>query len=88
MLTLAITLLFTLTGIIAVTTITSCLSDARAAYLQLMQEGEVIRAICNSPANTVDVRLRQNGRSAPRSVTPIVRSAPMRWHVDQVRAAA
>ena len=44
MLSTAITVLFTLTGVIATATVVYCLVEARAAYVRLMREGEGMRA--------------------------------------------
>ncbi|MBU7579858.1 MAG: hypothetical protein KAF27_05225 [Porphyrobacter sp.] len=64
MLSFAITVLFTLTGTIAAATVVHCLVGARAAYRQLMREGEVLRAGLALQAAAVDMRLRP----APRRV--------------------
>jgi len=44
MLSTAITVLFTLTGLIATATVTHSLVVARAAWTRLMREGELMRA--------------------------------------------
>lgn len=64
MLSFAITVLFTLTGLIAAATVAHCLVGARAAYARLMREGEVMRAGLALQAAAVEMRLRP----APRRV--------------------
>lgn len=64
MLSFAITVLFTLTGIIATATVAHCLVEARAAYARLMREGEVLRAGLALQAAAVEMSLRP----APRRV--------------------
>ena len=85
MLALAISVLFTLTGIIAVATITHSLIGARGAYAQLMREGEVMRAGFALQAAAVDMQLRTARRQ---DVTPRRRSAPLRRLPHQICAAA
>jgi hypothetical protein len=58
MLSLAITCLFTLTGLIAAATVAHCLVEARAAYARLMREGEVMRAGFALQATAVEMALR------------------------------
>jgi len=69
MLALAITALFTLTGLIAVATVAHCLVGARAAYARLMREGEVMRAGFALQAAAVEMALRP----APRRVVAMRR---------------
>lgn len=64
MLSLAITVLFTLTGLIAVATVAHCLVEARAAYARLMREGEVMRAGFALQAAAVEMALRPAPRRA------------------------
>ncbi len=64
MLSLAIIALFTLTGLIAVATVAHCLVGARAAYLRLMREGEVMRAGFALQAAAVEMALRPAPRRA------------------------
>ncbi|MCU0949245.1 MAG: hypothetical protein MUF47_13515 [Porphyrobacter sp.] len=74
-LSLAITVLFTLTGLIAAATVVHCLIGARAAYVRLMREGEVMRAGFALQAAAVEMRLRPAPRRAipaRRMVTPAV----------------
>ena len=74
MLSFAITVLFTLTGLIAVATIAHCLVGARAAYVRLMREGEVMRAGFALQAAAVEMRLRPAPRrviAARRAVMPM-----------------
>ena len=85
MLALAISALFTLTGIAAVATIAHSLIGAHAAYAQLMREGEVMRAGFALQAAAVDMQLRAARRQ---DVTPRRRSAPLRMLPHQVCAAA
>lgn len=72
MLSFAITVLFTLTGLVAVATIAHCLVEARAAYTQLMREGEVMRAGFALQAAAIEMSLRP----APRRVVA-TRRVPM-----------
>lgn len=64
MLSFAITVLFTLTGLIAVATVAHCLVEARAAYVQLMREGEVMRAGFALQAAAIEMSLRPAPRRA------------------------
>ncbi len=72
MLSIAITLLFTLTGLVATATVVHCLIGARAAYVRLMQEGEVLRAGLALQAAAVEMSLR------PRSPAPVRRAVATR----------
>ena len=74
MLALAITTLFTLTGIISALVIADNLLKARAAYVRLIREGEVMRAGFALQAAAMDMPLRP----AARPVTPRRRPAMMR----------
>jgi hypothetical protein len=85
MLALAISALFTLTGIVAVATIAHSLMGARAAYAQLMRDGEVMRAGFALQAAAVEMQLRTARRQ---DVTPRRRSAPLRRLPHQICAAA
>lgn len=58
MLSLAITALIILTGLIAAATVAHCILEARAAYLRLMREGEVMRAGFALQATAVEMALR------------------------------
>lgn len=66
MLSLAITVLFTVTGIVATATVVHCLIGARAAYARLMREGEVMRAGFALQAAAVEMSLRPKPVVAPR----------------------
>lgn len=59
MLAFAITVLFTLTGLVAVAVIADSLVTARAAWVRLMREGEVMRAGLALQAAARDMSLRQ-----------------------------
>jgi hypothetical protein len=72
MLSTAITVLFTLTGLIAAATVVHCLVGARAAYARLMREGEVMRAGFAAQAAAIEMSLR------PRPATGARRAAAMR----------
>lgn len=74
MLALAITALFTLTGIISALVIADNLLKARAAYVRLMREGEVMRAGFALQASAMEMPLRP----ATRPVTPRRRPAMVR----------
>ena len=74
MLFFAITVLFTFAGLVGVATVVHCLIGARAAYAQLMREGEVMRAGFALQAAAVDMRLRPAPRrviAARRAVMPM-----------------
>jgi hypothetical protein len=82
MLSLAITALFTLAGLIAVATVAHCLVEARKAYVRLMREGEIMRAGFAVQAAAVDMALRPAPRRAvatrrdlPRQLRPICAAA-------------
>lgn len=64
MLAPAITALFALTGLIALATVARCLIEARAAYVRLMREGEVLRAGFALQAAAVDMAMRPAPRPA------------------------
>lgn len=66
MLSLAITVLFTLTGLIALATVAHCLVEARAAYARLMREGEMMRAGFALQAAAIEMALRPGTLAAPR----------------------
>jgi hypothetical protein len=75
MLSLAITCLFTLTGLIAAVTVAHCLVEARAAYARLMREGDVLRAGFALQAAAVDMALRPKALAAPRRAVATRRAA-------------
>lgn len=64
MLALAITILFTLAGLVATAVIADSLVRARAAYARLVREGEVLRAGLALQAAVVEMRLRPAPRAA------------------------
>lgn len=66
MLALAITALFSLAGLVAVTVIADSLMAARAAWRQLMQEGEVMRAGLAVQAHAQMMSLRPAPAAAAR----------------------
>lgn len=66
MLSFAITLLFTLSGLIAVVTIAHCLAEARSAYARLMREGEIMRAGFALQAAAIEMALRPKPLAVPR----------------------
>lgn len=69
MLALAITLLFTLTGIAALLTIADSALKARRAYAQLMREAALMRSGFTLQVEAQDLRVRR----APARVTPVRR---------------
>lgn len=80
MLSLAITVLFTVTAIVAAATVVHCLIGARAAYARLMREGEVMRAGLALQAAAVEMSLRPAPRRAvatrrPAGLRPMPRPA-------------
>ena len=80
MLALAITVLFTLTGIIAAAVIADCLLKARVAYARLMREGDVMRAGFALQAAAVDMQLRPSVRQVTprrRQAVPGLRPLPL-----------
>ena len=76
MLSLAITCLFSLTGIIAIATVAHCLVEARKAYARLMREGEVMRAGLALQAAAVEMALRRQPVLAPRRAVATRRELP------------
>ena len=79
MLSLAITALFTLTGLVAVATVAHCLAEARAAYLRLMREGEIMRAGFAVQAAAVEMALRPKTLALPRRAVATRRAgSPLR----------
>jgi hypothetical protein len=89
MLSLAITALFTLTGLIAVATVAHCLVEARRAYVRLMREGEVMRAGFALQAAAVEMALRPKALAAPRRAVAMRRVAgPVGLQLPQPAFAA
>lgn len=92
MLALAITVLFTITGMIAVAVIADCLMRARVAYSRLMDEAEALRAAlaleAAEAAAAVEMRLRTPARPVARAVTARRRPAMLRQPLHQACAAA
>lgn len=84
MLTTAITVLFTLTGIIAAATIAHSLREARALYFRLVREGEVMRAGLALQASAIEMSLRP----APRRAVVTQRPAMLRSRALPAFAAA
>jgi hypothetical protein len=78
MLSFAITLLFTLTGLIAAATVIHCLVEARAAYARLMREGEVMRAGFAAQAAAVEMSLRSRPAAGPRRAVAMRRAPSLR----------
>lgn len=58
MLSFVISVLFAVIGLIATATIVLCLFGARAAYVRLMREGEVMRAGFALQAAAIEMSLR------------------------------
>ena len=92
MLALAITVLFTLTGLIAAAVIADCLMRARIAHARLIEEAEMLRAALAletaQAAAAVELRLRAPARPAMRAVTARRRPAMLRQPLHQACAAA
>ena len=92
MLALAITALFTLSGVIAAIVIADCLIRARAAYARLVEETEALRAAlaleAAQAAAAVELRLRAPARPAARAVTARRRPAMVRQRLPQACATA
>ncbi len=92
MLALTITVLFTLTGLIAAAVIADCLMRARLAYARLMDEAEALRSMlaleAAEAAAAVEMRLRAPVRPAARTVTTRRRPAMLRQPLHQACAAA
>jgi hypothetical protein len=86
MLTFALTVLFTLTGLIAVAVVADCLIKAHAAYAQLMREGEVMRAGLALQASAVEMGLRS--KVAPRRAVATRRPGTLRQPMLPFGAAA
>lgn len=66
MLSAAITVLFAVTGIIAVATVVHTLREARVVYDRLMREGEVMRAGLALQASATEMSLRPKAVTSPR----------------------
>jgi hypothetical protein len=92
MLALAITVLFTLAGLISAAVITDSLMRARVAYVRLLDEAEALRAAlaleAAEAAAAVEMRLRAPARPAARAVTARRRPAMIRQPHHQACAAA
>lgn len=88
MLSAAITVLFTLTGIIAAATIAHSLREARALYFRLLREGEVMRAGLALQASAIEMSLRPNPVVAPRRAVATRRPAMLRQQALPAYAAA
>ncbi|MCZ8369744.1 MAG: hypothetical protein O9293_07230 [Porphyrobacter sp.] len=84
MLSTAITVLFTLTGMIAAASIAHSLRDARVLYLRLVREGEVMRAGLALQASAVEMSLR----TSPRRIVATRRPAMLRQQPLPAFAAA
>lgn len=84
MLALAIALLFTLTGIVAVLAIADSALKARHAYAQLMREAALMRAGFAVRVDARELRVRRT----PARVTPLRRTQGMRWQAVPAYAAA
>jgi hypothetical protein len=76
MLALAITALFTFAAIAAAVVIADSLVKARAAYLRLLREGEVLRAGFALKAAAVEMSLRPAPRPAVGRAMAARRPAP------------
>lgn len=84
MLSNAITVLFAVSGMVAVVTIAAVLRDARALYRQLLREGEMLRGgVVSAQTN-----LRPKAAPAPRRTAPSRRSAPVLLPARPAFAAA
>ena len=92
MLALAITVLFTLTGLVAATVITDSLMRARVAYVRLMDEAEALQTAlaleAAEAAAAVEMRLRAPVRPAARAATARRRPGMLRHPQHQAYAAA
>lgn len=86
MLAIALTVLFTLTGLIATAVVADCLIKARAAYAQLMREGEVMRAGFALQASAMEMSLRP--KLAARRAVATRRPGTLRQPLLPVGAAA
>lgn len=72
-LTIALVLLFTLSGLVALTVITDSLMQARVAYRRLTAEGEALRAGLAAQSVAAELRLRPARPSV--AITPLRRPA-------------
>jgi hypothetical protein len=84
MLSTAITVLFTLTGVIAAASIAHSLRDARALYVRLVREGKVMRAGLALQASAVEM----SRRPSPRRLVATRRPAMLRQQPLPAFAAA
>lgn len=87
MLAFAITVLFTLTGLVAVAVIADSLVTARAAWVRLMREGEVMRAGLALQAAVRDMSLRQ-APAARRAMAGMAGRVPVPRRPQPLRACA
>lgn len=85
-LTIALVLLFTLSGLVALTVITDSLMQARVAYRRLTAEGEALRAGLAAQSVAAELRLRPARPLA--AVTPLRRPARLAIPPLLARAAA
>ncbi len=66
MLSAAITVLFSLAGLVAIASIAHSLREARAAWARLMREGEVLREAMAFEASLIEMSLRAQALPARR----------------------
>ena len=85
-LTIALVLLFTFSGLVALAVITDSLMQARVAYRRLMAESEALRAALAAKA-AAELRLRP-ARPAVAVITPLRRPARLAMAPLPARAAA
>ena len=88
MLAIAITVLFTLTGLIAAAVIADSMVKAQAAYAQLIREGEVMRAGFALQASAVEMSLRPKPQATARRAVATRRPGTLRPQALPVCAAA
>lgn len=81
MLTILITALFALAGVVSIAVIAHSLVEARAAYARLMREGEVLRAGLALQASVREMSLRAGPALAPRRAVAMQRPVALRPHL-------
>lgn len=88
MLSTAITVLFTFTGVFAIIAIGYALRDARAVYAALLREGQLLRAGLAEAQPAFQTELRTAKQPAPRRVIATPRPALSQPRLRPAYAAA
>lgn len=81
MLTNVITALFAFAGVISIAVIIHSLAEARAAYVRLILEGDVLRAGLALRGSAREMSLRPSPALAPRRAVAMQRPVALRPHL-------